>query len=80
MWLGSRLSVTTAGESIGRMNPPHSATGGTAVAVTDAELLAGLRQAATAEGTWVCPETGACIAPERDVGGMALDRNGIRLR
>ena len=38
------------------------ATGGTAVAVTDAELLAGLRQAARAEGTWVCPETGACIA------------------
>ena len=38
------------------------ATGGTAIAVTDAQLLAGLRQAARAEGTWVCPETGACIA------------------
>jgi threonine synthase len=43
------------------------ATGGTAVAVTDAELLAGVRQAATAEGTWVCPETGACIAAARQL-------------
>jgi threonine synthase len=38
------------------------ATEGTAIAVTDNELLAGVRQAARAEGTWVCPETGACIA------------------
>jgi threonine synthase len=38
------------------------ATAGTAIAVTDAALLAGLSQAARAEGTWVCPETGACIA------------------
>jgi threonine synthase len=38
------------------------ATGGTAVAVTDAELLASQRQAARAEGCWVCPEGAACFA------------------
>ena len=38
------------------------ATAGTAVAVTDAELLASQRQAARAEGTWVCPEGAACFA------------------
>ncbi len=38
------------------------ATGGTAVAVTDEELLASQRQAARAEGTWVCPEGAACFA------------------
>jgi len=38
------------------------ATGGTAVAVTDEQLLASQRQAARAEGTWVCPEGAACFA------------------
>jgi len=38
------------------------ATAGTAVAVTDAELLASQRQAARSEGTWVCPEGAACFA------------------
>jgi threonine synthase len=38
------------------------ATGGTAVAVTDEELLASQRHAARAEGTWVCPEGAACFA------------------
>jgi threonine synthase len=38
------------------------ATGGTAVAVTDADLLASTRQVARAEGTWVCPESAACFA------------------
>jgi threonine synthase len=38
------------------------ATGGTAVSVTDAELLASQRQAARAEGCWVCPEGAACFA------------------
>jgi len=38
------------------------ATGGTALAVTDAELLASQRQAARAEGTWLCPEGAACLA------------------
>jgi threonine synthase len=38
------------------------ATGGTAVAVTDEELLASQRRAALSEGTWVCPEGAACFA------------------
>ncbi len=38
------------------------ATGGTAVAVSDADLLASQRQVALAEGTWVCPEGAACFA------------------
>jgi threonine synthase len=38
------------------------ATSGTAVAVTDEELLACQRQAARSEGTWVCPEGAACFA------------------
>jgi threonine synthase len=38
------------------------ATGGTAVAVTDEQLLASQRQAAQAEGAWVCPEGAACFA------------------
>ena len=38
------------------------ATGGTAVAVTDEQLLASQRQAARAEGAWVCPEGAACFA------------------
>jgi len=37
-------------------------TAGTAVAVTDGQLLASQRQAARAEGTWVCPEGAACFA------------------
>jgi threonine synthase len=52
------------------------ATGGTAIAVTDTELLAGLHQAARAEGTWVGPETGACIAAVgqlREAGWLAED-------
>jgi threonine synthase len=38
------------------------ATAGTAVAVTDEPLLASQRQAARAEGAWVCPEGAACFA------------------
>jgi len=38
------------------------ATEGTAIAVTDDELLASQRQAARSEGTWVCPEGAACFA------------------
>ena len=37
-------------------------SGGTAVAVTDAELLGSLRQVARAEGIWICPEGAACFA------------------
>ena len=37
------------------------ATGGTAVAVSDADLLASQRQVAELEGTWICPEGAACF-------------------
>jgi threonine synthase len=37
-------------------------TGGTAVAVTDEELLAAQTALARDEGTWVCPEGAACFA------------------
>jgi threonine synthase len=37
-------------------------THGTAVSVTDAELLASQRRAARAEGCWICPEGAACFA------------------
>ena len=38
------------------------ATDGTAVAVSDEELLSEQRALARAEGTWVCPEGAACFA------------------
>lgn len=38
------------------------ATNGTAIAVTDEELLASQRQVGRLEGTWVCPEGAACFA------------------
>jgi threonine synthase len=38
------------------------ATGGCAVAVTDAELLAAQARVAAAEGAWICPEGAACFA------------------
>ncbi|MEU6698825.1 threonine synthase [Pseudonocardia sp. NPDC046786] len=38
------------------------ATGGTAVAVTDQELLAAQHALARDEGTWICPEGAACVA------------------
>jgi threonine synthase len=37
-------------------------TGGTAIAVTDEDLLAAQRRLARDEGTWVCPEGAACFA------------------
>ena len=37
-------------------------TGGTAVAVTDDELLAAQAALARDEGTWICPEGAACMA------------------
>jgi threonine synthase len=36
-------------------------SGGTAVAVTDEELLAAVKEIATAEGIFVAPEGGACL-------------------
>ena len=37
-------------------------TGGTAIAVTDDELLATQAALARDEGTWICPEGAACFA------------------
>ena len=37
-------------------------SGGTAVAVTDEDILAELAALASAEGSWVCPEGAACFA------------------
>jgi threonine synthase len=42
-------------------------TGGTAVAVTDEELLAEQRQLAADEGTFICPEGAACMAAARQL-------------
>jgi threonine synthase len=42
-------------------------SGGTAVAVTDDEILAELRALAEAEGTWICPEGAACLAATRQL-------------
>jgi threonine synthase len=40
-------------------------SGGTAVAVSDEEILAELAVVAADEGTWVCPEGAACFAAVR---------------
>jgi threonine synthase len=52
------------------------ATGGTAVAVTDEELLAAQAALARDEGTWICPEGAACfaaVAQLREAGGLDAD-------
>jgi len=41
------------------------ATGGTAVAVDDADILADLRAFGAAEGPWLCPEGAACLTAVR---------------
>ncbi len=43
------------------------ASGGCAIAVTDAELLAAQAQTARVEGTWICPEGAACVAAARQL-------------
>ena len=40
-------------------------TGGTAVAVSDAEIIDGVKLAALTEGMFVCPEGGAAVAATR---------------
>jgi threonine synthase len=40
-------------------------SGGTAVAVDDAQILAELAALASSEGTWICPEGAACLAAVR---------------
>jgi threonine synthase len=41
------------------------ASGGTAVAVTDEDILTELAALASDEGTWICPEGAACLAAAR---------------
>ncbi|WP_375492498.1 pyridoxal-phosphate dependent enzyme, partial [uncultured Jatrophihabitans sp.] len=51
-------------------------TGGSAVSVTDDELLAAERRIASTEGTWICPEGAACFAAVgrlREAGWLAAD-------
>jgi len=43
------------------------ATGGTAVTVTDETLLAGQREVARLEGSFICPEGAACFAAVRNL-------------
>jgi len=43
------------------------ATGGTAVAVDDADLLADQREVARLEGTFICPEGAACFTAVRQL-------------
>jgi threonine synthase len=52
------------------------ATGGTAVAVSDADLLAEQRRLAAHEGTFICPEGAACMtaaAQLRESGFLSID-------
>jgi threonine synthase len=52
------------------------ASGGTAVAVDDDEILADLREFAGAEGLWLCPEGAACLTAARRLraeGWLAAD-------
>jgi len=51
-------------------------TNGTALAVTDDQLIASQRQAARTEGTWLCPEGAACLTAVeqlRATGWLAQD-------
>jgi threonine synthase len=41
------------------------ASHGAAVAVSEAEIIAGVKEAASAEGVFLCPEGGACVAALR---------------
>src|SRR5271169_1332588 len=43
------------------------ATGGTAIAISDEDILAAEREAAKLEGTFVCPEGAACFAAARQL-------------
>jgi threonine synthase len=43
------------------------ASGGTAVAVDDADLLADQREVARSEGIWICPEGAACVTAVRQL-------------
>ena len=50
------------------------ATGGTAIAMSDEDILAAEREAARLEGTFACPEGAACFAAARRLAGTAGSR------
>jgi len=57
-------------------------TGGTAIAVTDEELLAAQAALARDEGAWICPEGAACVAAVgqlRESGWLAGDEEVVVL-
>ena len=45
----------------------YSSTDGTAIAVTDEQILEETRALAAAEGTWTCPEGAACVVAAREL-------------
>jgi threonine synthase len=57
-------------------------TGGTAIAVSDAELLAEQHRLASMEGTFICPEGAACLAAAgrlRESGWLGADESAVVL-
>jgi threonine synthase len=58
------------------------ATGGTAVAISDEDILAAEREAAQLEGTFTCPEGAACFAAARQLardGWLSADESVVAL-
>jgi threonine synthase len=58
------------------------ATGGTAVAISDEDILAAEREAAQSEGTFTCPEGAACFAAARQLacdGWLSADESVVAL-
>jgi threonine synthase len=55
------------------------ASGGTALAISDTDLLAAQRQVAAAEGALICPESAACFAAVRELraGGWLAERDEV---
>lgn len=54
-------------------------SGGTAVAVSDAELIAGARELARSEGIFACPEGGACVPALRRLLHSGVVRSSDRV-
>ncbi|HEX6251648.1 MAG TPA: threonine synthase [Gemmatimonadaceae bacterium] len=54
-------------------------SGGTALSVSDAELIAGARELARSEGIFACPEGGACVPALRRLLQSGVVRDGERV-
>ena len=53
---------------------------GSAIAVSEAEIVAGVKEAAAAEGLFMAPESGACVAAARKLaasGQLSPDDNVV---